>query len=197
MHENGHVVQLMGIRTRPAFMDWGDTLYVEAFADVVSWNTYDPSWQRKYLGRSAPENVSLRSLYSSVMLDVAWALFELRMLRDPASDPNAVWTEITSRYLHIVPHPELPWWAVRVQLVSSPGYMVNYGLGAVLTADLRERIAAQLGRFETGDPRWYGWVTPRLLQFGTARETAAVLRDFLGRPVSPDALIADIRRIGD
>ena len=93
------------------------------------------------------------------MLDVAWALFELRMLRDPASDPNAVWTAITSRYLHIVPHPELPWWAVRVQLVSSPGYMVNYGLGAVLTADLREHIAAQLGRFETGDPRWYGWIT--------------------------------------
>jgi len=197
VHENGHVVQLMGIRTRPAFMDWGDTLYVEAFADVVSWNTYDPSWQRKYLGRSAPQNVSLRSLYSSVMLDVAWALFELRMLRDPASDPNAVWTAITSRYLHIVPHPELPWWAVRVQLVSSPGYMVNYGLGAVLTADLRERIAAHLGRFETGDPRWYGWITPRLLQFGTARDTAAVLRDFLGRPVSPDALITDIRRMED
>jgi len=196
VHENGHVVQLMGIRTRPAFMDWGDTLYVEAFADVASWNTYDPSWQRKYLGRSAPHNVSLRSLYSSVMLDVAWALFELRMLRDPASDPNALWTEITSRYLHIVPHPELPWWAVRVQLVSSPGYMVNYGLGAVLTADLRERIAAQLGGFETGDPRWYGWITPRLLQSGTARDTAAVLRDFLGRPVSPDALITDIRRMG-
>ena len=196
VHENGHVVQLMGIRTRPAFMDWGDTLYVEAFADVVSWNTYDPSWQRKYLGRSAPQTVSLRSLYSSVMLDVAWALFELRMLRDPASDPNAVWTAITSRYLHIVPHPELPWWAVRVQLVSSPGYMVNYGLGAVLTADLRERIAAQLGGFETGDPRWYGWITPRLLQFGTARDTAAVLRDFLGRPVSPEALITDIRRMG-
>jgi hypothetical protein len=197
VHENGHVVQLMGIRTRPAFMDWGDTLYVEAFADVASWNTYDPSWQRKYLRRSAPQNVSLRSLYSSVMLDVAWALFELRMLRDPASDPNALWTEITSRYLHIVPHPELPWWAVRVQLVSSPGYMVNYGLGAVLTADLRERIAAQLGGFETGDPRWYGWITPRLLQSGTARDTAAVLRDFLGRPVSPDALITDIRRMED
>jgi Zn-dependent M32 family carboxypeptidase len=86
---------------------------------------------------------------------------------------------------------------VRVQLVSSAGYMVNYGLGAVVTADLREHIAAQPGRFETGDPRWYGWIAQRLLQFGTARDTAAVLRDFLGRPVSPDALITDIRRMGD
>jgi len=108
-----------------------------------------------------------------------------------------VWTAITSRYLHIVPHPEVPWWAVRVQLVGSPGYMVNYGLGAVLTADLRKHIADQLGPFETGDPRWYGWLTARLLQFGMSRDTATLLREFLGRPVSPDALVGDIRRIGD
>lgn len=196
VHEEGHVVRLMALRTRPAFMDWSDSLFEEAFADVPSWSTYDPAWQRKYLGRSAPESVSLRSLYSSVMLDVAWALFELRMLRDPSADPNAIWTAITSRYLHIVPHPEVPWWAVRVQLVGSPGYMVNYGLGAVLTADLRAHTAAHLGRFDTGDARWYAWLTERLLAFGMSRDTPALLREFLGRPVSPDALIADIRRIG-
>ena len=196
VHEDGHVAHMMAVRTRPAFMDLGDSLFVEAFADVPAWNTFDPAWQRKYFGRSAPEAVSLRSLYSSVMLDVAWALFELRMLRDPSANPNAAWTAITSRYLHIVPHPEFPWWAVRVQLVGSPGYMVNYGLGAVLTADLREHIAARLGPFETGDPRWYGWITARLLQFGMSRDTATLLREFLGGPVSPDALIADIRRIG-
>jgi hypothetical protein len=156
---------------------------------------YDPAWQQRYLGRSASSATSLRSLYSSVMLDVAWALFELRMLRDPASDPNQVWTAITSRYLHVVPHPELAWWAVRVQLVGSPGYMVNYGLGAVLTADLRERIGKELGPFATGDPRWYGWVAERLLRAGVEQDTATLLRGFLGRPVSPDALIADIRRI--
>jgi Zn-dependent M32 family carboxypeptidase len=131
------------------------------------------------------------------MLDVAWALFELNMLRDPAADPNAVWTSITSRYLHIVPHSELAWWAVRVQLVGSPGYMVNYGLGAVLTADLRGRIRDQLGPFETGDQRWYGWITERLLRSGQKRETADLLREFLGRPVSPDALVADLRRIAE
>jgi hypothetical protein len=196
VHEEGHVVRLVALRTRPAFMDWGDSLFEEAFADVPAWNTFDPAWQRKYLGRSAPESVSLQSLYSSVMLDVAWALFELRMLREPSADPNAVWTAITSRYLHIVPHPELPWWAVRVQLVGSPGYMVNYGLGAVLTADLRARITARLGRFETGNPRWYPWMSEQLLASGTSRDTPTLLREFLGRPVSPDALIADIGRIG-
>jgi Zn-dependent M32 family carboxypeptidase len=85
---------------------------------------------------------------------------------------------------------------VRVQLVGSPGYMVNYGLGAVLTADLRARIGEQLGPFEKGDLRWYGWITDRLLRDGMARDTAELVRDFLGRPVSPDALIAEIGRIG-
>jgi len=53
------------------------------------------AWQQKYLGHSSAEDSSLRALYSNVMLDVAWALFELRMLRGPTQDPNVVWTEIT------------------------------------------------------------------------------------------------------
>ena len=195
VHENGHVVHMMALHTRPAFMDLGDPLFYEAFADVPSWSTYEPAWQQKYLGRSSAEESSLRALYSSVMLDVAWALFELRMLRGPAQDPNAVWTEITSRYLHVIPHPELSWWAVRVQLVNSPGYMVNYGLGAVVTADLRQRIATQLGPFATGDERWFGWLSQHLLSSGQTHETAGLLREFLGRAVSPQALLTEIGRM--
>jgi Peptidase family M3 len=195
VHENGHVVHMMALQTRPAFMDLGDPLFYEAFADVPSWSTYEPAWQQKYLGRSAAEESSLRALYSTVMLDVAWALFELRMLRDPKQDPNAVWTLITNKYLNVIPHPELSWWLVRVQLVHLPGYMVNYGLGAVVTADIRERIASQLGPFATGDERWFGWLSQQLLSSGYTHETAALLREFLGRPVSPQALLTEIGRM--
>jgi hypothetical protein len=195
VHENGHVVHMMALRTRPAFMDLGDPLFYEAFADVPSWSTYEPAWQQKYLGRSSPEVSSLRALYSNVMLDVAWALFELRMLRGPTQDPNVVWTEITHRYLNVIPHPELSWWLVRVQLVDSPGYMVNYGLGAVVTADIRRRIASQLGPFDTGDDRWFSWLSQNLLSSGQTQETAELLRGFLGRPVSPQALLTEIGRM--
>ncbi len=195
VHENGHVVHMMALQTRPAFMDLGDPLFYEAFADVPSWSVYEPAWQQKYLGRSSTEESSLRGLYSSVMLDVAWALFELRMLRAPKQDPNAVWTGITSRYLHVVPHPELSWWLVRVQLVDSPGYMVNYGLGAVVTADLRQRIVEKLGPFATGDERWFPWLSQQLLSTGQTHETAALLLGFLGRPVSPQALLTEIGRM--
>ena len=195
VHENGHAVEYAAIRTRPAFMDV-DSLFTEAFADVPSWDTYEPAWQRKYLGREASEAASLRSRYSGVVLDVAWSLFEIRMLRNPKADPNAEWTAITSRYLHIVPHPEWSWWAVRVQLVDSPGYMLNYGLGAVLTADMRQHIREALGPFDTGNPRWYSWLSEHLLRYGTERETPELLREFLGRPVSVEAVVGDIRRLG-
>ena len=195
VHENGHAVHISAIRNRPAFVDWNDDLFVEAFADVPSWSTYEPAWQSRYLGREAPEAVSLRALYASVMLDVAWALFELRMLRAPATDPNVLWTEITSHYLRIVPHPELSWWAVRVQLVDLPGYMVNYGFGAVLTADMRQHIREALGPFDTGDPHWYPWLSEHLLRFGSERDTRALLQEFLGRPVSPQALLNQIHRL--
>ncbi len=195
VHENGHAVHMLALRTRPAFMDLGDAIFYEAFADVPAWNVYEPAWQRRYLKRAAGEGESLKALFSGVMLDVAWALFDLRMLRDPDADPNLVWTEITHRYLGVKRHPELAWWAQRVQLVHKPGYMVNYGLGAVITADIRERITAGVGPFEAGNARWYEWTSQHLLSSGEEQPTVTLLQQFLGRPVSPDALLRAIGRI--
>ena len=195
VHELGHAVHVCAIHTRPAYMDWPDTLFTEAFADVPSWSVYEPAWQRRYLGAEVSEELSMRALYSGVMLDVAWGLFELRMLRDPGSDPNAVWTEITSRYLRIVPHPEVPWWAMRVQLASDPGYMVNYALGAVLTAEMRRQSAATIGPIESEQPGWYGWASERLLRYGAEFDTRALLERLLGRAVAPAALVEQVRRV--
>ena len=196
VHENGHAVHVSAIRTRPAYMEWPDTLFTEAFADVPSWSVHEPAWQRQYLGSSVAEAASMRALFANVMLDVAWSLFELRMLRNPALDPNAVWTDITHEYLRVVPHPEVPWWAMRVQLAGNPGYMVNYGLGALLTAEMRARTAADIGPFDTGNPRWYGWLSEQLLRYGSERDTQRLLQDLLGRPLSADALLEQIKRCG-
>jgi Peptidase family M3 len=194
VHEEGHAVHFVAVRARPAFTYNDSILFIEAFADVPSWSVYEPAWQQKYLGMSSSQSASLQNLYSGVMLDVAWALFEIRMLHNPAADPNAVWTDITSRYLHIVPHPEYSWWAVRVQLVDSPGYMVNYGLGAVITAEIRKRIRQSIGPFDAGNLRWYSWTSEHLLRVGGEVETPDLLRQFLGHPVSPQSLIDDMRK---
>ncbi len=195
VHENGHAVHISAIRNRPAYTDWTDTLFTEAFADVPSWSVYEPAWQKKYLGTELPVGMSLKGLHGSVMMDIAWSLFEIRMLRDPAQDPNALWTDITREYLHIKPHPEVAWWAVRVQLVSRPGYMVNYGLGAVLTAEIRKATAEAIGPFDAGNPKWYAWSSAQMLRYGSEKTAKTLMDELLKRPLSPDAMLSEIRRI--
>jgi oligoendopeptidase F len=195
LHEDGHAVHYAALRARPAYFSLGDDLFFEAFADVPAWSSSEPQWQQKYLGKSAAQGAALRELFSNVMLDVAWGLFELRMLADPATDPNLLWTDITSRYLNIVPHPEYSWWALRVQLVRWPGYMINYGLGAIVTADIREHIAESIGEFATGNPRWYPWICAHLLRFGSSIDTPQLLHQFLGRAVSTESLLRQLRQV--
>jgi hypothetical protein len=194
VHEDGHAVHDAALRVRPAFYSLGDDLFLEAVADVPAWSTAEPAWQQRYLGRSAAEGPALNELFSSIVLDAAWGLFELRLFANPQADPNSLWTDITSRYLNIVPHPEWSWWALRVQLVDSPGYMINYGLGAMLTADIRQRIRACIGPFDAGNRRWYAWLSAHLLRYGASLDTPELLRQFLGRPVTPDALLEQLRR---
>jgi hypothetical protein len=196
-HEAGHAAHYAAMRARPSMLLPDDfTLAVEAFADLTAWSVYTPAWQRKYLGCASTAVEGMRARLGAVALDLAWGLFEFRMSRDPNADPNAVWTGITREYLHIKPHPELSWWAVRGQLADDPGYMIHYALGAFVTADVRARIASAIGSFDSGNPRWYGFVSERLYGHGAEIESAPLLRAFLGRPVSPSALLDDLATMG-
>ncbi len=195
LHEEGHAVHIAAIRTRGAYTDWPDSdTFTEAIADLAALEVYEPEWQRRFLGRSAPLASSIRAKYAGIVLDVAWSLFEIRAHRSPERSPNEIWTEITREYLRIRPHPELSWWAMRGQLVDSPGYMLNYAFGAILIADIRARLIARRGRFTTGDPGWYRWVGSRLYRFGAERPAREVVEEFLGRPVGLGAVIEDLAR---
>ena len=83
---------------------------------------------------------------------------------------------------------------MRGQLVDAPGYMMNYAVGALLIAAIRDRIVARHGPFATGDSSWYGWVAPRLYRFGLERRTRDVVEEFLGGRVSPAAILKDLGR---
>jgi Zn-dependent M32 family carboxypeptidase len=113
----------------------------------------------------------------------------------PAADPNVVWTGITREYLHIQPHPDLSWWAMRGQLVDAPGYLINYALGAFMAADIRARVRQEWRPLATAGPLLYPWLSDRLYRFGRERPARAVLEQFLGRPMRPDALLQDLARM--
>jgi hypothetical protein len=196
LHETGHAIHIAAIRTRPAFTDWPDSdPFTEGVAELVALDVYDPGWQQRWLGDSVPLADGLRSRYGGIVLDVAWAVFERRMLRNPDADPNAVWSELTERYLRIRPHPELSWWAMRGQLIDAPGYMMNYAVGAMLAAAIRDRTRTIRGSGDVSDSGWYQWIAPRLYRFGLERSTRQVLQEFLGGPISPNPLLHDLERM--
>ena len=197
VHETGHAIHIAGIRTRPAFTDWPDSdALTEALADLVALDLAEPAWQTRWLpgATGLAEAQAIRCQYASVVLDAAWARLELQLLADPDRRPNDVWSEITSTWLGVVPHPEWSWWAVRGQLVAEPGYMANYALGAVLSTSLRAAIRDARGPWHAGDPGWYPWVRDRIYRFGLERPCGEVVRSVLGRAPTVEPLLAEIAR---
>jgi hypothetical protein len=116
------------------------------------------------------------------------------MHRTPDRDPNEVWGEISQRYFRIKRYPNLAWWAVRGQLIDSPGYMMNYAAGAIMNADLRVRVHELYGPCTEGGPGWYRQISESLYRFGLEKTSKEVIEAFLGRPVSPHALLDDMSR---
>jgi len=176
LHETGHAVHIAAIRTRPAFMDWPDSdIFTEGIADIATLEMYEPVWQQRYLGASVSIEDAIAAKYAAIVMDIAWALFEVRMHRTPERDPNEVWGEICETYFRINPHPDLAWWAVRGQLIDSPGYMMNYAAGAILNADLRARARALYGPYTEGDPGWYARISEGLYRFGLEKTSVEVI----------------------
>ena len=196
LHETGHAIHIAAIRTRPAYADWPDSDPLsEALGDFVALDVAEPAWQRRWLGDTVPLADGLRARYSGIVMDVAWALLEAQMLRDPVGDPDSIWTRLTRDYLHIRPHPEISWWAMRGQLIDEPGYMMYYAVGSILIAAIRARTVEQHGAFAAGDSTWYEWVAPRLYRFGLERPSREVAEEFLGGPVTPAAILRDMQRM--
>jgi hypothetical protein len=198
LHESGHALHFAAVRTRPAFLDWRmeDSAFLEATADVLGWDASEPAWQDRWLGEAAEPREKILDRYGAVMLDLCWALFEIELHRRPDRRPNDVWTEITSDGLGVVPHPEWSWWAIRGQLIDLPGYMTNYALSAIVAAAVRARILELRGPWWHGDDGWFVFLADALFAAGASRPPAELLEAFLGRPVTAEPLLADLRRGG-
>jgi hypothetical protein len=196
LHESGLALHLAAIRARPAFLDWSvdDAAFVEGVADSLGWDVDEPAWQRRWVGEAAETRDAVRYRYGGVVLDVAWALFEIELHRHPDRRPNDVWTEITTYSLGIEPHPEWSWWAMRAELIDRPGYLANYALAAIVAAAIRERVWDLFGPWWSGDPGWYGFMSERLFSPGASRSPAELIGNLLGRPLSAGPLIDDLRR---
>jgi hypothetical protein len=198
LHESGHGLHVAATRARPAFVSWPaeQAAFVEAIADVLGWTTHEPAFLKDQLGADVSVRESVIARYRTFATDAWWTLFELELHRHPDRNPNEVWAEIAERDMGVVGHAEKAWWAHRGQLIDGPGYLANYPLGAFVVAAVRARIRQVRGDWSTGDPGWYPYVADGLLRFGGSRTPGAILADFLGGPLTPDALLEDLERAG-
>ena len=123
LHETGHAVHIAAIRTRPAFADWPDSdPFTEALADFMALDVYEPAWQQRWLGDSVPLADGLRGRYGGIVLDVAWAVFELRMhARSRRRIPTRCGPRSPATISEFGPTPSSPggrcaasWWTHRV-----------------------------------------------------------------------------------
>jgi hypothetical protein len=89
-------------------------------------------------------------------------------------------------------HPEWSWWAVRGQLIESPGYLSNYALGGIVVAALRERMATKRPQWWLGDPSWYAYASEHLLRFGATGSSSDIIEGFLGEPLTTRAILSDL-----
>ena len=83
---------------------------------------------------------------------------------------------------------------MRVQLAGNPGLHGELRPGRRAHGGDARAHGRATGTFDAGNPRWYGWLSDRLLRFGSERDTRSLLQDLLGRPLSPDALLRQIER---
>ena len=199
LHESGHALHYAAIRTSPAFTEppADFAAFFEAVAELWAGTSTSPRSRPSISAcRSSRGTTPLLERYGGVLLDVCWALFEIELYRAPGGVRNDVWAEIVADGLGIEPHPEWSWWAVRGQLIDSPGYLANYVLAAIAAAALRHRIREIRGDWSSGDPGWYAFVSERLLRYGGARSPADLIAELLGGPLTEQPFSTTSRRPG-
>ena len=199
IHESGHALHVAAIDTRPAFAEPPEDFaaFFEAVADLLGWDADEPAVPGASPGpggrpRSRPRCPATGACSSTS----AGRSSRSSSIGRPAAAPNDVWAEIVADGLGVEPHPEWSWWAVRGQLIESPGYLANYALSAITAAALRARIRELRGDWSTGDPGWYAFVSERLLRYGGARPPAELIAELLGGPLTEAPLLADLARAG-
>ncbi len=149
LHEFGHAIydkyhdeQLPFVLRTPAHI-----LTTEAIAMLNGRMSKNPEWLMKIGGLSTADAQRLsasafRTLRSEMLIFLRWALtlvrFERELYRNPDQNLNRLWWEYVERYQMVSP-PEgrdLPDWASKTHLATSPAYYQNYVLGELMASQL-------------------------------------------------------------
>ncbi|MBZ0242820.1 MAG: M2 family metallopeptidase, partial [Bacteroidales bacterium] len=157
LHEFGHAVYF---KYHDEALPWtlktpAHIFTPEAIAMLFERFSTNPVWMQEMLGIPAEEvpkiaDVCKKSLRLEQLVFSRWSQvmyrFEKSLYENPDQDLNKLWWDLVERY-QMIKRPadrNLPDWATKIHIATSPCYYHNYHLGALFASQLQDYVNHKL-----------------------------------------------------
>jgi peptidyl-dipeptidase A len=204
LHEFGHAVydkfsdhSLPFLLRTPAHI-----LTTEAIAMLNGRMSKDPEWLVRIAGLSQDEadrvsTAAKEVLRSEMLIFLRWAItlvrFERELYRDPEQDLNRLWWGYVEKFQAVAPPPgrDLPDWASKSHLSTSPAYYQNYVLGELMASQVLQFIHKEIVRKESyvGNPEAGSFLVEKIFKPGARYEWNEMLKRATGEALNPEHFI--------
>jgi len=209
LHEFGHAVYdkfsdsaLPFLLRTPAHI-----LTTEAIAMLNGRMSKDPEWLVRIAGLSQQEADQVSSAAwnvqrSEMLIFLRWAItlvrFEHELYRDPEQNLNRLWWDYVERFQNITPPPDrdLPDWASKSHLSTSPAYYQNYVLGELMASQVLHFIHKNVVKKTSyvGNSTVGQFLVDRIFKPGARYEWNEMLRKATGEPLNAEHFIEQFVR---
>lgn len=210
LHEFGHAIydkyhdpELPYILREPAH-----TMTTEAIALFMGRLSKDPNWLIRYAGVPPDEaerigNAARRQVRDHLLVFMRWCFvmvhFERALYRDPDQDLNTLWWDLVEEYQNLI-RPEgrnMPDWAAKTHIATSPVYYHNYLLGEMVASQLLNYINSVVLADEPADalvasPKVGAYLVERLFRPGATRPWNAWLEHATGESLNPNHFVQQL-----
>ena len=177
-------------------------LTTEAIAMLNGRMSKDPDWLMKIGGLNEGEakRVSasaFKTLRSEMLIFLRWAItlvrFERELYRNPGQNLNQLWWEHVERFQKVTAPRgrNLPDWASKNHLSTSPAYYQNYVLGELMASQLLRYIHRDVVKSETyvGNSQAGKFLVEKVFKPGARYEWNSMLRKATGEDLNPEHFI--------
>ena len=157
LHESGHAIYNLYIdRSMPwLFRAPSHTLTTECSAMLFERMPKTPQWLVKNLGAKEEEALKIsaglkKDQSLGDLIFCRWTVvmfnFEKSMYENPDQDLNKLWRDLVLKYQHItIPEDRnMPDWASKIHLVTSPVYYHNYMLANLMVSQVLHTIGTKI-----------------------------------------------------
>ncbi len=204
LHEFGHAVyDKFNDKSMPFLLRTpAHILSTEAIAMLNGRMSKNPEWLVKIGGLTAGEANRLSTsawkvLRSEMLIFLRWAItlvrFERELYRDPEQDLNHLWWSNVRRYQKVTPPSDrnLPDWASKTHLSSSPAYYQNYVLGELMASQVLRFIHKEVVNSESyvGHTSVGLYLKEKVFKPGARFQWNEMLRHATGEPLNPEHFV--------